>query len=425
MQSIQGGTDVVVGSGFAADDADDSTEWERAHHELERLAKTRAGLDWLEGQWLLRALRAGTHIRLGFAGFPEYAERLFGYSPRLTHEKLRVAEALDELAELSQALRDGELNWSAVRELTRVAVPRTEGEWLDAARGRTVREIERLVSGRRPGDRPDDKPDPEAERHVLRFEVSSPTLALMRDAMSKARRDAGQSLDDDAVLMLLARGALGGPKDEGRASYQILLTMCEHCRRAEQQGGGEFVVVGPDVVEMAECDGQHLPSSAEATHVGMKEPARPRATQTIPPATRREVMRRDGGRCIVPGCRHIAWLDIHHLDPRAEGGTHDPERMACLCGAHHAAAHAGRIIIDGSASTGFVVRHADGTRYGGAVSPKAANMSTKVFQALTHMGFRESEARQALERAAVQERETSFQALLRRALGALSPEWRD
>jgi len=40
MQSIQGGTDVVVGSGFAPDDADDSTEWERAHHELERLAKT-------------------------------------------------------------------------------------------------------------------------------------------------------------------------------------------------------------------------------------------------------------------------------------------------------------------------------------------------------------------------------------------------
>ena len=417
MESIQVGMDVACDSAFTADDC---CEWQLAHHELERLAKTRGGLDWLEGQWLLRALRAGTHIRLGFAGFGEYAERLFGYSPRLTHEKLRVAEALEELPELSQALRDGELNWSALRELTRVAVPETEGEWLDVARGRTVREIERLVSGHRLGDRPDDQRDPQAERHVLRFEVSAPTVSLMRDAMSKMRRQAGESLDDDAVLMLLARGALGGPKDEGRASYQVLLTVCEHCRHAEQQGGGELVPVGPEVLEMAECDGQHLRPNRELDPRGERR----RATQTIPPATRRELMRRDGGRCIVPGCRHVVWLDVHHVHPRVEGGTHDPERLACLCGAHHGAVHAGRLIIEGRASTGFVVRHADGTRYGGAVSPKAADLCAKVFQALTHMGFRETEARRAVVLASAEEGEASLQALLRRALAVLSPERR-
>jgi len=55
----------------------DCADWERAHQELSRLAKTRAGLDFEEGQWLVRALRAGAHARLGFAGFTEYAERLF------------------------------------------------------------------------------------------------------------------------------------------------------------------------------------------------------------------------------------------------------------------------------------------------------------------------------------------------------------
>ena len=43
---------------------------------------------------LLQAHRAGAHLRLGYASFYEYTERLFGYGPRLTQEKLRVAEAL-------------------------------------------------------------------------------------------------------------------------------------------------------------------------------------------------------------------------------------------------------------------------------------------------------------------------------------------
>ena len=74
--------------------------------------------------------------------------------PRFTQEKLRVAEALEGLPELDRALRDGELNWSAVRELTRVATLTTEQSWISAARGRTVRDVEKLVSGRKPGDRP-------------------------------------------------------------------------------------------------------------------------------------------------------------------------------------------------------------------------------------------------------------------------------
>ncbi|HMJ13566.1 MAG TPA: hypothetical protein VK524_19235 [Polyangiaceae bacterium] len=56
------------------------------------MAKARAALDWEEGQWMLRALRSGAHVHLGFGSFPEYVERLFGYKPRSTEEKLRVAE---------------------------------------------------------------------------------------------------------------------------------------------------------------------------------------------------------------------------------------------------------------------------------------------------------------------------------------------
>jgi hypothetical protein len=84
--------------------------WQRAHEELVKIAQQRAGLDAEEGRWLLVAFRSEAHLRLGFASFPEYIERLFGYSPRFTLERLRVAEALEELP----ALRD-ELSTELVR----------------------------------------------------------------------------------------------------------------------------------------------------------------------------------------------------------------------------------------------------------------------------------------------------------------------
>jgi hypothetical protein len=57
---------------------------------------------------------------------------------------------------LGQALESGALHWSAVRELTRVATTDSEREWLEAARGKNVRQLEALVAGASPGDGPSD-----------------------------------------------------------------------------------------------------------------------------------------------------------------------------------------------------------------------------------------------------------------------------
>jgi hypothetical protein len=148
----------------------------------------------------------------------EFHERLFGYAPRLTHDKLRIARALEDLPESTRELRAGSATWSSLRELTRVATPETERSWLEAARGQTVRQIEQLVSGHRPGDMPGSPKSTAAERHVLRFEVSGEVLAIFREAMVKLRREAASSLDDDAALLLMARQVLEGPLDDGRAS---------------------------------------------------------------------------------------------------------------------------------------------------------------------------------------------------------------
>jgi HNH endonuclease len=380
------------------------TDWKRAHEDLARIARIRSGLDAEEGECLLRALRSEAHLRLGYGSFAEYIERLFGYSPRFTLERLRVAEALQELPEIRTQLSDAKVSWSVARELTRVSTPKTESEWLRAAHGRTVREVERLVSGHRVGDVPGDPADPAARRHVLRLELSAEALATFREALAKLRRDVGTALDDDAAILLMARQVLRGPTDDGRASYQVALTVCENCKQGKQQGRGEMIDVGPEVVEMASCDGQ--------THVGTS-----RAKQTVPPTVRRRVLSRDGRCCVVPGCRHSTFIDVHHIDPRCEGGGHELDNLVCLCGAHHRALHRGELTIEGRVSTGLAFKHADGTPYGSAVSPKAADVRAMVFRALRDMGFKETEARGAVERAATHVgMGASAEVLLRRAL---------
>ncbi len=334
----------MLAASFAGID-DGCGDWVRAHEALSRLAKERAAADAEEGRWLLAALRSVAHVHLGFGSFGEYIERLFGYQRRSTQEKLRVAEALEALPAMAHSLESGSLSWSAVRELTRVAIAETEERWLEVASGKTVRQLERLVEGKRPGDEPGAFRPPSERRHVLRFEVEPETFALFREAMTELRRRTGSILDDDSPLLSMARHVLGGPGDAGRASYQIALSVCAQCGSAEQQAGGGLVAVGTGVIEQARCDGQHLgyiapPAANENAameghdaHVGAEDHShagdahmgaqshshdrqalpRPatRAKQTIPPALRRAVLRRDHERCQVPGCSHATFVDLH------------------------------------------------------------------------------------------------------------------
>ena len=277
--------------------------------------------------------------------------------------------------------------------------------------------------------------------------MSNDTYSTFREAMAKLRRDSGGPLDDDGALLLMARSVVGGQADSGRASYQVALTVCEECGRGWQNAAGQHVVVDSATVEMARCDAQDigrvLPEAGtpgvgnetqdSASHVGSEPQSSkspplgtegtkppPRARQDVPPAIRRQVMRRHHGRCVVPRCRHGMFLDVHHLLLRSEGGDHDPDGLIVLCSAHHRAVHRGQLIIEGRVSTGLEFRHADGTRYGAVVEPHAAEAHGQALRALRALGFREDETRRALERVRADGVDANTESVLRAALGALT-----
>jgi 5-methylcytosine-specific restriction endonuclease McrA len=375
--------------------------WVLAHEAVLEVAQERARLERREGTSLLHAFRERVHRHLGYGAFAEYTDRHLGYCHRTTADKLRTAEALEQLPALARAQQEGNLHASAVRELARVATAGTESAWIDAARGRRVREIERMVSGRARGDTPTTPPRPELEKHVLRFEVSAETLAAFRDAMRRINENSGEKLDDDSALLALARAALsagagdGNEDSLGRANYQVAVFECDHCKRAFQPAGADRVEIDVATLETARCDAQQVDlTHGNETH---GESAPPRAIQSVPPAIRRQVLLRDQKMCQVPGCRNTLAIDVHHIQPRAEGGTHHAHNQVGLCTVHHRAVHRGELHVSGRAPDTLTFLHADGTRYGGPVSAPGVDINKKVFDGLCGLGFKSSEARRALD----------------------------
>jgi hypothetical protein len=66
---------------------------------------------------------------------------------------VRVARALGTLPRLAQALASGQLSYSKVRALTRVATPETEDRLLAVGRAGTAEHVERIVRAWRSIDR--------------------------------------------------------------------------------------------------------------------------------------------------------------------------------------------------------------------------------------------------------------------------------
>jgi len=68
-------------------------------------------------------------------------------------EKVRAARALEDLPKIGASMARGELSFSKVRALTRVANPTTESDLLELARGTTAHQLERMIRAFRRGSR--------------------------------------------------------------------------------------------------------------------------------------------------------------------------------------------------------------------------------------------------------------------------------
>jgi hypothetical protein len=366
--------DGVAGHDDAAHVGDaEQWDWRTVDRRMRRLAARRSALDAEEARLLVIARRLEIHRKLGYGSFDEYLERALGYAPTTGRDRVRVAEALEELPEIGRALEHGTIGFSAVREITRIATPETEAAWLAYVDGLTVREVEQAVRGRRRGDPPGKRPDPDLEPRILRIEVPPQTYALFREARRHLELQVGHAISDADFMAVASRALLGGravaldPASPTPAPdtpppnlppHQIAIVVCDECKRGWHDTPGRSVELSPAAIERAGCD---------AVEIGRVDDGEtpPRKTWTISPRTRAAVLARDRQRCTVPGCTSSSFVDVHHIKHRAHGGDDRMSNLTCLCELHHQQHHDGVICISGTGGAIRVV-HADGRPYGAA-----------------------------------------------------------
>src|SRR5438477_342426 len=348
---------------------------------------------------LIREFDARAGWNTGFRSCAEWLSWRVGLDRGAARERVRVARALGTLPRLARALARGELSYSKVRALTRVATPNIEERLLAVGRAGTAEHVERIVRGWGRVDRLAEARET-ARRHtsralhvyrdedgmvVIRGRLAPEVGAVLIQALTAAR----EALYHKAHAQHVPAGTCGAdvstepptmPQQQADALALVAETALHHGIEPGAPGERYQVVVHVDAPVLADADapgqsaledGAHVSAetsqrlACDATRVIMRHDADGRVTEigartrTIPPALRRALQHRDHG-CRFPGCG---------------------SRFALLCRRHHRAVH----------DDGFQVSRLDSgelefRRPNGWVFPEVANIAGP-FTLLVDRGF--------------------------------------
>ena len=298
-----------------------------------------------------------------------------------------MARALSGLPLIRETFRRGELSYSKVRALTRVADTDGKAELLELARHATAAQLDRIVrASRRVTAAEADAAHRETyvswswddEDGCLRIDakLAPEDGALLLHALEATRDSlrAQRAAEADSVEAENGRGSAEPPRDlepppsptnaeslaalaeaalarpptgvPGGERYQVLVhvdaaTLATDEPGASACGPGECAIadgpaISPETVRRLSCDAS-LVRVVERDGVPLSVGRR---TRSIPPALRRALLARDG-RCQFPGCERRRFVDVHHIVHWAHGGETGLDNLVLVCRHHHRLLHEG------------------------------------------------------------------------------------
>ncbi|HBR27394.1 MAG TPA: HNH endonuclease [Rhizobiales bacterium] len=324
--------------------------------------------------------RRNAHEVWGFHSCGAWVAWRCAIDPRSAREHVRIAHALEELPLVREKFSHGELSYSKVRAITRIATPETEDELVEMARFATAAQLDRLVRGFRRAVSLESAEAAHRDRFLswewdedgslcFRGRLAPEDGALFlqavevgRDAI-REREEADSATSQggsaepepgfmaqrpvpvngaDALLEVAERslGSTSSPRPAGER-HQVIVHADIEALAGEGERAGCGLKDGPPIcAESARrlaCDASlvsilHGPKGT--LDVGRK-------SRAVPPSMRRALDDRDEGRCRFPGCENRRWVDAHHIVHWARGGETKLDNLVLLCGHHHRLVHEG------------------------------------------------------------------------------------
>ncbi len=324
--------------------------------------------------WFAEVQRRELFRLLGHPSLELYAVHELGFSRNRYWQFKRLADDLDRLPELREAVATGELGWTKAQQVARVAGETTQAAWVAKAKVTGRRELEREVlearKRRRRGGTASAgqlelgaavapaqllaEGENLASEHVDatgQFGASNNTAAedplttitLRADGLQLARFEAlverarkrglVPRTADRMDLVLAALESLvegpaeadASPRAKGPAA-RIVIHQCPDCGQAAAVTARGERKLAPAQVAAAGCD-------ARVEQAGKRNHA------TIPSKVRSAVLARDRHRCATPGCGAARFLEVHHVIPRGRGGSNKADNLVTLCSRCHRFAH--------------------------------------------------------------------------------------
>jgi 5-methylcytosine-specific restriction endonuclease McrA len=351
--------------------------------------------------WFAEVQRRELWRAFGHPSLELYAVHRLGFSRNRYWQFKRLADDLDRLPVLRDAVSDGHVGWTKAQQVARVATPATAAAWVERAARTGRRELAAAVTAEVARVR-------SAAAKVARREVARREVALAAGAGTPAGGSDGQlalGLDAAAVDPVSA-GSPASASPDSIAKVSIPATVAlradalqvarfealvEQARKRglvpAQAGRMELVLAALEQLVMGRADDtgatagdraarnrrhahgapvqvivQRCPDCAAATvttaageralapaqvaalacDARVQERGKPNRA-TIAPRVRRAVLARDRYRCSTPGCGTTAFLEVHHVVPRSRGGSSRATNLVTLCGRCHAFVHEGGI----------------------------------------------------------------------------------
>ncbi len=302
-----------------------------------------------EGRWHQQGFRTCAH----------WLSWRTGLSLGPARERIRVARCLPSLPQISTALAKGQLSYSKVRAMTRMATAENEEQLLMFATHGTTAHVERLVRERRRMLAGDDSSAAErAARRGLSVYVTDDgdyeirgrlapevgalllkAIEVSEDKLYREQRAAGTEHETTAAGR---RADAFGLWLEERVQPKVQLVL--HCVDTSgsvdtptsvvtEEGAG----VPAGTSERLCCDAEVVPVT-RGTDGSVLDVGRRR--RTVNWRLRKALEARDGG-CRFPGCDSRLRTHAHHIRHWARGGETALDNLVLLCPFHHRTVHEG------------------------------------------------------------------------------------
>jgi len=321
-----------------------------------------------------------------------------GMSPEASRERIRVAKALHELPAVDAAFAKARLSYSKVRALTRVATPDNEALLLDIAEASTAAQLERICRKFR-GCMQASGAEAETKRRLsvrygddgtMRFSAQLPadegarllaaiesgqaalqstgshkagpadaTAAVCSNATAAPDQPSHVSVQApsrvDGLMTLVESWFAQGPKPRrGGAPNEVMLHVSAETLAQQKPATPAALIdnaggagVAQDTALRLCCDASLTPivqdAQGQVLDVGRKR-------RTVPPAIARALEAQYGRACSFPGCTHTLFLDKHHIQHWAHGGSTNLDNLVQLCRHHHTFVHEHGWTIEKTAS---------------------------------------------------------------------------